>query len=257
MRIDVVTLFPEWVGQLETFGVVGRGLSAGRLALKTWNPRDYAGNRNRRIDDRPYGGGPGMVMQAEPLARTLEAIRADHSVAAAGPVIMLSPHGARFDQSWAQRLATGEDFTLVCGRYEGIDQRLIDQCIDVELSVGDVVLSGGELPAMMVIDAVARLCDGVLGDARSAREDSFVSGLLDHPHYTRPEQAIGAAVPAVLLSGDHARIARWREKQALGMTWQSRPDLLVRLNLSERQQVLLAEYIAEHDATGVGSREPH
>lgn len=245
MRIDVITLFPEWVGQLEQFGVVGRGLRESRLDLNCWNPRDQAARSDRRIDDRPYGGGPGMVMQGEPLARTLgriEQARAMHA-----PVILLSPAGERFDHRWAERLARGPGFTLVCGRYEGIDQRFIDEHVDIELSLGDFVLSGGELPAMMIIDAVARLQQGVLGDARSAEEDSFVRAVLDHPHYTRPADAAGASVPAVLLSGDHAAIARWREKKALGLTWLRRPELLAEMTLSARQHVLLAEFIEEQD----------
>ena len=243
MRIDVVTLFPEWVGQLQEFGVVGRGLRESRLELACWNPRDDADNASGRIDDRPYGGGPGMVMQAAPLAATLDRVRAARKARA--PVIMPCPQGERFDQRWAERLAAGDGFVLVCGRYEGIDQRFVDAHVDIELSMGDVVLSGGELPAMMIIDAVARLLDGVLGDARSAVQDSFSTGLLDHPHYTRPDAALGRAVPEVLLSGDHARIARWREKQALGATWLHRPDLLDRLTLSAEQERLLAEFISE------------
>jgi len=253
MRIDVVTLFPEWVAQMEQFGVVGRGLRAAQLELACWNPRDAAENPNRRIDDRPYGGGPGMVMQAPPLARTLEAIRAQRNDAA--PVILLSPQGERFDQRWADRLAAGPGFVLICGRYEGVDQRFTDCHVDIELSAGDVVLSGGELPAMMIIDAVARLLDGVLGDSRSAHEDSFAHGLLDHPHYTRPPSALDNDVPAVLLSGDHAHISRWRTKRALGATWLSRPDLLDALVLSCEQQTLLAEFIAEHGDGTKGNTE--
>lgn len=244
MRIDVVSLFPEWVAQMEAFGVVGRGLRDERLRLHTWNPRAQADNASGRVDDRPYGGGPGMVMQAGPLERTLDRVRETRSDTA--PVILLSPQGERFDQAWARRLAEGEGFVLLCGRYEGVDQRFVEARVDAQLSVGDVVLSGGELPAMMVIDAVARLLSGVLGDARSAIEDSFSAGLLDHPHYTRPDHALGRDVPAVLLSGDHARIARWREKQALGVTWLRRPDLLARLTLNARQEALLAEFVAEY-----------
>ena len=243
MRIDVVTLFPEWVGQLEQFGVVGRGLRESRLELACWNPREDADNASGRIDDRPYGGGPGMVMQGPPLAATLERVRAVRQDRV--PVIMPSPQGEAFDQRRAQSLAESDGFILVCGRYEGIDQRFVDAYVDIELSVGDVVLSGGELPAMMIIDAVARLLSGVLGDSRSAVQDSFVNGLLDHPHYTRPPMFAGHAVPEVLLSGDHARIERWREKQALGMTWRRRPDLLARCDLSVAQKALLEEYIAQ------------
>ena len=244
MRIDVVSLFPEWIAGLREYGVVGRGLRESRPALHTWNPRDRADNASGRVDDRPYGGGPGMVMDAPTLARTLDAVAAARGDDRA-PVILLSPQGHRFDQAWAERLAAGPGFVLCCGRYEGVDQRFIDARVDVQLSLGDVVLSGGELPAMMIIDAVARLLDGVLGDARSAVQDSFSTGLLDHPHYTRPDAALGRAVPEVLLSGDHARIARWREKQALGATWLHRPDLLGRLTLSAEQERLLAEFISE------------
>lgn len=245
MRIDVVTLFPDWVAQLEQFGVVGRALRESRLDLACWNPRAAADNASGRIDDRPYGGGPGMVMQAPPLIATLERVGAARGARA--PVIMPSPQGERFDQRWAQRLAESDGFVLICGRYEGIDQRFVDRYVDAELSVGDVVLSGGELPAMIIIDAVARLLSGVLGDARSAQQDSFAHGLLDHPHYTRPPTLGEDEVPGVLLSGDHARIARWRQKQALGATWLRRPDLLERIALSAEQRALLAEYIVERD----------
>lgn len=244
MRIDVVTLFPDWVLELERYGVVGRGLREGRFALNAWNPRDYTADPNRRIDDRPYGGGPGMVMQEAPLANTLRAIDASRQAPERAPVLLLSPQGARFDQHWAENLAAGPDFVLVCGRYEGVDQRFIDRHVDAELSVGDFVLSGGELPAMMVVDTVARLTDGVLGDERSAAEDSFSMEVLDHPHYTRPADN-GEAVPQVLLSGDHAKIARWREKQALGRTWQRRPDLLDDVKLTECQRALLVEFIED------------
>jgi len=247
MRIDVISLFPDWIEQLRAYGVVGRGLREQRLALQAWNPRDYSTDRNRRVDDRPFGGGPGMVMQIEPLTNTLQAITAARGQQAAAPVIMLSPQGERFDQQWAQTLARREHgFVLLCGRYEGIDQRFIDRHVDMQLSAGDFVLSGGELPAMMMIDAVARLLPGVLGAAESATEDSFTHGLLDHPHYTRPAAAEYGSVPEVLLSGDHAAIARWREQQALGRTWLLRPDLLESVTLSGEQDALLQAYIAGH-----------
>src|SRR5699024_3497589 len=212
--IDVISLFPEWVRQLEQYGVVGRALRDGKLALHAWNPRDYSDDANRRIDDRPFGGGPGMVMQTRPLEQTLTAIRAARGAEETRvPLILLSPRGPRFDQAWAQSLAgRAQGCILLCGRYEGIDQRFIDRHVDTMLSIGDIVLSGGELPAMLVIDAVARLMPGVLGDADSAAEDSFARGLLDHPHYTRPAGTGDDAVPDVLLSGDHAAIARWREQ---------------------------------------------
>lgn len=248
MRIDAITLFPEWLLELRHYGVVGRGLREKRLTLEAWNPRDYTTHPTRRIDDRPYGGGPGMVMQSAPLAATLDAVMAARATGAGqarAPVLLMSPQGERFDQSWAARLAEGPGFVLVCGRYEGIDQRFIDRHVDVELSAGDMVLSGGELPAMMIVDAVARLISGVLGDERSALEDSFVDTILDHPHYTRPSDSDAGSVPEVLLSGDHARIARWREKQALGRTWLYRPDLLDKLELDAAQRTLLAEFIVE------------
>lgn len=245
MHVDVISLFPEWVERLRDYGVVGRGLRDGHLGLRCWNPRDYSQDRNRRVDERPFGGGPGMVMQVQPLQDTLAAIQATRASTAPASVIMLSPRGERFDQQWAQALAQrAEGFVLLCGRYEGVDQRFIDQHVDLQLSVGDFVLSGGELPAMLVIDAVARLLPGVLGDAASAREDSFAHGLLDHPHYTRPATAPDGNVPEVLLSGDHARIARWREQQALGWTWLHRPDLLTDLPLSDEQNALLRAFIA-------------
>lgn len=248
MQVDVISLFPDWVDQLRDYGVVGRGIRNHRLELQTWNPRDYSNNRNRRVDDRPFGGGPGMVMQVGPLENTLAAIRNARASDRVAPVVMLSPQGESFDQDWAQALGQREKgFVLLCGRYEGVDQRFIDNHVDVQLSVGDFVLSGGELPAMMVIDAVARLMPGVLGDADSAMEDSFAQGILDHPHYTRPATSSGESVPDILLSGDHAAIDRWRKQQALGRTWLRRPDLLDGLKLSDEQVALLREFIAgEH-----------
>ncbi|KEZ75992.1 tRNA (guanosine(37)-N1)-methyltransferase TrmD [Salinisphaera hydrothermalis] len=246
MRIDAVTLFPEWLLEIEQYGVVGRGLREQRLSLAAWNPRDYTDHPTRRVDDRPYGGGPGMVMQSAPLVATLDAIAAQRGDNERAPVLLMSPQGARFDQRWAERLAVGPGFIVVCGRYEGIDQRFIDTHVDAEISAGDMVLSGGELPAMMIIDAVARLVSGVLGDDRSAAEDSFANAILDHPHYTRPPSDTVGDVPEVLLSGDHARIERWREKQALGRTWLRRPDLLDEIDLSARQRTLLAEFVAEY-----------
>lgn len=245
MRIDVVTLFPGMIREGAAYGIQGRAIESGLLLLETWNPRDYSHDKHRRVDDRPYGGGPGMVMQVQPLRA---AIRSAKAADVAAPVIYLSPQGARFDQDQAQLLAGLERFILVAGRYEGIDERLIGLEVDVEYSVGDYVLSGGELPALIVMDAVTRLLPGALGDADSAQEDSFTGGLLDYPHYTRPEEVEGFRVPAVLTSGNHADIRRWRQKQALGRTWQRRPDLLQALQLNEEQQVLLDEYIVEHES---------
>ena len=242
MRIDVITLFPEMVRDCASHGIQGRAIENGLLELYTWNPRDYTEDKHRGVDDRPYGGGPGMVMQVQPLRA---AIRAARETGMAAPVIYLSPQGARFDQRKAQQLATLERFILVAGRYEGVDERFIDLEVDEELSAGDYVLSGGELPALMVMDAVTRLLPGALGDADSAQQDSFMDGLLDYPHYTRPEQVDGLQVPAELVGGNHADIRRWRAKQALGRTWQRRPDLLEVLQLDEQQQQLLNEFIDE------------
>jgi len=243
MRIDVVTLFPEMLRGHSEYGIQGRALAQGLLELVTWNPRDFTTDRHRNVDDRPYGGGPGMVMQVQPL---VAAIRAARAAGPAAPVIYLSPQGNRFTQDRARRMAGLERCILVAGRYEGIDERVIALEIDEELSLGDFVLSGGELPALVIMDAVTRLLPGALGDADSAQEDSFMDGLLDYPHYTRPEQIEGLRVPEALLGGHHAEIRRWRQKQALGRTWQRRPDLLAGLTLSDEQQTLLDEFINEH-----------
>jgi tRNA (guanine37-N1)-methyltransferase len=245
MRIDVVTLFPEMIRERAAYGIQGRAIENGLLLLETWNPRDYSDDKHRGVDDRPYGGGPGMVMQVQPLRAAIQRAKA---AAAAAPVIYLSPQGARFDQGKARELAGLERIILVAGRYEGIDERLIGLEVDEELSVGDYVLSGGELPALIVVDAVTRLLPGALGDADSAQEDSFMDGLLDYPHYTRPEEIEGLRVPQVLTSGNHADIRRWRRKQALGRTWRRRPDLLQAMQLDEEQQVLLNEFISEYES---------
>lgn len=240
MKVAVLSLFPEWVEQLVRYGMPRVAVEQGALSLVTVNPRDYSGNRWRRVDDRPFGGGPGMVMQAEPLQAAVGAAREQ---VPDGPVVMLSPQGETYHQGWAERLSQLPGLVLVCGRYEGVDERFMRSAVDLELSVGDVVLSGGELGAMLIVDSIARLLPGVLGDAQSAVEDSFSSGALDHPHWTRPEQWRGEPVPEVLLSGDHARIARWRRQQALGRTWLRRPDLLERLRLDAEEQALLREFI--------------
>jgi len=242
MRIDVVTLFPEMVRALTGFGIQSRALEQGLLELATWNPRDYTRDRNGSVDDRPYGGGPGMVMQVQPL---LDAIRAAQAVEQPAPVIYLSPQGPPFTQDKARELAGLERLILVAGRYEGVDERIIDLVIDEELSIGDFVLSGGELPVLVVTDALTRLLPGALGDDASAQADSFMDGLLDFPHYTRPDEIHGSRVPEVLLGGNHADIRRWRHKQALGRTWQRRPDLLQARVLDTEQQELLDEYIEE------------
>jgi len=206
------------------------------------DPRDQTRDKHRTVDDRPYGGGPGMVMKVEPLRDAIRAAKADGPQR---PVVYLSPQGRVFDQAEAARLAAGPGMILVAGRYEGVDERFVETEVDLELSIGDFVLSGGELAALCVIDACARLVPGVLGDAESAVAESFVAGLLDHPHYTRPEDEAGRKVPEVLLSGDHAQVARWRLKQALGRTWLRRPDLIARRALSETERQLLEEFLAE------------
>lgn len=243
MRIDVITLFPHMFAGLTEYGVTGRALGRGLIHLGLWNPRDYALNKHRSVDDRPYGGGPGMVMQTQPLSDALKAAQA--ATTQHRPVIYLSPQGRRLDQQGVQELTQGQGLVLIAGRYEGIDQRFIDACVDEEWSIGDYVLSGGELAAMVLIDAMARLMPGALGHEESAKCDSFSAGLLDCPHFTRPEEENGVRVPEVLLSGDHRAIERWRRKEALGHTWLKRPDLLAKLVLDEEQKQLLAEFVNE------------
>jgi tRNA (guanine37-N1)-methyltransferase len=240
MRIDVITLFPESLEGLAGLGVTGRAIRDGRVRLKTWNPRDFATDRHRTVDDRPYGGGPGMVMAVEPLSSTIAAARKEH--ASGTRVSLMSPQGRKLDQAGVDELAGRQGLILVCGRYEGVDERVIESEIDEQWSIGDYVISGGELAAAVLIDAVTRLIPGVLGHEQSAVQDSFVGGLLDHPHYTRPESAGGMAVPEVLLSGDHEAIRRWRRKQALGRTWQLRPDLLENRQMDEEAELLLKEF---------------
>lgn len=247
MRFDVVTLFPELVRALVAHGVLGRAADQGRLELVTWNPRDHATDRHRTVDDRPYGGGPGMVMKVEPLRSALQAARA---AGAPASVVYMSPQGPPLNQARVGELAGRERVILLCGRYEGIDERLLELEVDEELSIGDYVVSGGELPAMVVIDAVARCLPGVLGHADSAAQDSFRGGLLDCPHYTRPETVAGLGVPEVLLSGDHQAVARWRYREALGRTWRKRPDLLAGRELDAEAQALLREYRLAHGDKG-------
>ncbi|WP_411271151.1 tRNA (guanosine(37)-N1)-methyltransferase TrmD [Alteromonas sp. CYL-A6] len=220
-------------------GVTGRAVKSGRLALETFNPRDYTHDRHRTVDDRPYGGGPGMLMMVRPLQDAIMAAR--EKAGEKAKVIYLSPQGRPLDQSGVKRLAQNERTILLCGRYEGIDERVIERHVDEEVSIGDYVLSGGELPAMVLMDAVARLVPGVLGHKASAEEDSFSDGLLDCPHYTRPEVLDGQAVPAVLLSGDHEKIRQWRLRQSILRTWQRRPELFQHLALTEEQQRILNE----------------
>ena len=250
MKIVVVTLFPELVAQTLQFGVLGRAIERGVLAVETVNPRDFVTDVHKTVDDRPYGGGPGMVLKAEPLRLAMQ--EAMRRVPAARR-ILLAADGEPVRQRKVAALAEGSQLILVAGRYEGVDERFVEAWIDESLSVGDVVLSGGELPALMVIDAVARLLPGTLGDAESAVQESFTDGLLDWPHYTRPESWEGRPVPVVLLGGNHAAIDRWRRTQALGRTWQRRPDLLGGRELSKVERKLLDEYLAEQDAPRNGA----
>jgi len=242
VKIVVVTLFPEFVEDGLRYGVLGRALERGVLTVTTVNPRLFATDVHKTVDDRPYGGGPGMVMKAEPLR--LAMLDAARHVPAARRVY-LAADGAPLTQRRVAEFAALPGLVLVAGRYEGVDERFVDACIDETVSVCDAVLSGGELPALVVIDAVARLLPGTLGDAESAAQDSFANGLLDWPHYTRPEVWDGREVPAVLSGGHHAAIARWRLKQALGRTWRRRPDLLARRELSKEERRLLDEYLSE------------
>ena len=243
MRFDVVTLFPDMFQALTDHGVTGRAIKQEKVSIQCWNPRDFTHDNYQTVDDRPYGGGPGMLMKIQPLKDAIQAAKA----AAGGDakVIYMSPQGRKLDQRGAEQLASQQKLILVAGRYEGIDERLIETEIDEEWSLGDFVLSGGEMAAMTMMDAVIRLVPGVLGHELSAQQDSFSDGLLDCPHYTRPELYEGQAVPEVLLSGNHEKIRQWRLKQSLGRTWQRRPDLLEALELTNEQQRLLTEYLAE------------
>jgi tRNA (guanine37-N1)-methyltransferase len=243
--IGVVTVFPEMFRALTEFGITRRARARGLVELAFFNPRDYTHDRHRRVDDRPYGGGPGMVMQVQPLRDAIEAARAAASEGVR--VIYLSPQGRKLDQAGVQDLVQRQRLVLVAGRYEGVDERLLEAQVDEEWSVGDYVLSGGELAAMVVIDAVTRTLPDALGHADSACEDSFAQGLLDYPHYTRPEEIDGFRVPEVLLSGNHESVRRWRLKQALGRTWLRRPELLSRLRLNDEQRRLLEEFIQEQN----------
>jgi tRNA (guanine37-N1)-methyltransferase len=243
MRIEVVTLFPEFVAEAVRVGVLGRAIERGQVSVHATSPREFATDPHRTVDDRPYGGGPGMVLKVEPARSAIRAAKA--RLPAGSRAIYLAADGARLTQAKAQELAALPGMMLLAGRYEGVDERLIELEIDESISIGDYVLSGGELPALVLIDAVVRLLPGVLGDEESARQDSFSEGLLDWPHYTRPEVYEGLAVPKVLASGNHAAIRRWRLKQALGRTWQRRPDLLESVVLTAEQRELLDEYMAE------------
>ncbi len=244
MHIGVVTLFPEMLAAVSEVGITGRAVGQSLLSIRNYNPRDFATDKHRTVDDRPYGGGPGMVMMVEPLRAAICVARAQAPKGTR--VIHLSPQGRKLDQAGLRELAGLPGLVLVASRYEGVDERLITAEIDEEWSIGDYVLSGGELAAMVLIDGVTRLLPGALGHKDSAAQDSFSDGLLDYPHYTRPERVNGETVPTVLVSGDHQAIHRWRQKQALGRTWLRRPDLLEGLLLSKIQQQLLDEFIHEH-----------
>jgi tRNA (guanine37-N1)-methyltransferase len=243
MRFDVVTLFPEMVTAAAGYGVTGRTLDRGIVSLSVWNPRDYTRDRHRTVDDRPYGGGPGMVMKYQPLHDAVDAAR--QAGAEATKVVYLSPQGKPITQDLLSEAREVSQLILVAGRYEGIDERFVELDCDDEWSIGDYVISGGELAALIVIDGITRLLPGVLGDKDSAQQDSHTNGLLDFPHFTRPEQLEESSVPDILTSGNHADIDRWRMKQALGRTWQRRPDLLKKKNLSAEQENLLKEFIVE------------
>ncbi len=244
MRIDVITLFPEMVQAVVEYGVVSRAAKNGLLQLKLWNPRDYTTDRHKTVDDRPYGGGPGMLMKVEPLMACISAVRVQNQDA---KLVYLSPQGRLLKQNLINQAANWGNLILLCGRYEGIDERLIQQQVDEEWSLGDYVISGGELAAMVCVDAITRQIPGALGHEESAQLDSFSAGLLDCPHYTRPESINGLKVPEVLLNGNHRLIQQWRDKQALGKTWKCRPDLLEQKELTEQQMVLLKEFIAESE----------
>ena len=254
MRFDVVTLFPEMVSMAAAIGVSGRAIEQEVVQLSVWNPRDYTHDKHRTVDDRPYGGGPGMVMKYQPLLDAVIAAK-QSSDTTLRKIICLSPQGVPIQQRHFQAAAELDQLILVAGRYEGIDERFITDVCDEEWSLGDYVITGGELAALIVIDGVTRLLPGVLGDDESAKQDSHVAGLLDYPHFTRPESGELGVVPPVLLGGNHADISRWRLKQALGRTWQRRPDLLQKLNLTTEQQVLLLEFKTEVDTLGCGNEQ--
>lgn len=247
LQFDIITLFPPMFDAVTECGVTGRARDSGLYQLVLWNPRDFAANSHRTVDDRPYGGGPGMVMMAEPLEKAIAAAsqRQKSSGVRRPRVVFLSPQGRLLNHRLVMELSQEQGLVMIAGRYEGVDERLVRRQIDDEISIGDYVLSGGELAAMVVMDCVVRQIPGVLGDAESARQDSFVNGLLDCPHYTRPETYKGEVVPPVLMSGNHAEISRWRLKQALGRTWQRRPDLLAQRELNEEELALLEDFKKE------------
>ncbi|MGD8234799.1 MAG: tRNA (guanosine(37)-N1)-methyltransferase TrmD [Chromatiales bacterium] len=243
MRFDIVTLFPGMFDALSE-GITGRALDKGLIELHCWNPREYTTDVHRTVDDRPYGGGPGMVMKVEPLR---DAIKAARDVAPDSKVVYLSPQGRVLTQQAVSQMSRLSGLVLVAGRYEGVDERLLQSEIDEEWSIGDYVLSGGELPAMIMVDAITRLLPGALGHQLSAEQDSHVDGLLDCPHYTRPEEIDGMEIPDILRSGNHELIRRWRLQQSLGRTWQRRPDLLEKRQMNAEETELLKAYIAAHE----------
>ena len=249
-RFDVITIFPQMLDALADHGITRRALDEKRFELHTWDPRDFTTDNYRRVDDRPFGGGPGMVMLAEPLQACIDAAAARQREAGVERplVVLMSPQGERLDDELVKELASEPGLVIIAGRYEGIDERVVERSVDREVSIGDYVTSGGELPAMVTIDCIVRRLPGVLNDAESASQDSFSAGLLDWPHYTRPEEWKDAKVPDVLLSGNHAAIARWRRKQALGRTWDRRPDLVDEAKLSREDRQLLEEYRRERQA---------
>ena len=256
LQFDVVTLFPAMFDAVTEHGVTGRARDRGLYQLVLWNPRDFAANSYRTVDDRPYGGGPGMVMMVEPLEKAISAARQRQKSAGVKTprVIHLSPQGRLLDHRVAMELSREPGLVMLAGRYEGVDERLVRRCVDDEISIGDYVLSGGELAAMVVMDCVVRQMPGVLGDAESANQDSFVDGLLDYPHYTRPEAYEGEVVPPVLLSGNHAEIRRWRLKQALGRTWLRRPDLLEQRALTDEERRLLEDFKKDNERSEVSAK---
>jgi len=255
VAFDVVTLFPEMFDAIADYGISRRALDEGRFSLHFHNPRDFTKDNHRTVDDRPYGGGPGMVMLAEPLEAAIDAAKARQRAAGAGEgrVVYLSPQGRTLTQAMAAEYARSPALVLLCGRYEGVDERLLERRVDEEVSIGDYVISGGELAAMVLIDAVVRLLPGALGDGASAEQESHVAGLLDFPHYTRPEDYRGAKVPQLLLSGHHREIERWRLKQALGNTWLKRPALLAERRLTGTEMELLEEFKRERNE-GAGTK---
>jgi len=245
MWIGVVSLFPEMFKAVTEYGISRRAFENGLLALEVWSPREFTEDKHRTVDDKPYGGGPGMLMKVQPLKDAINA--AKNKAQARCPVIYMSPQGKPLEQADLASLAMLPEVILVAGRYEGIDERLIESAIDMEVSIGDFVVSGGELPAMLLIDGVMRLLPGAVGDVESVEQDSFSNGLLDYPHYTRPETDDGLTVPEVLMSGDHGQIARWRKIQSLGRTYEKRPDLITDRMLTDEEKQLLDEYLAKRD----------